>query len=242
MVSFVCNACCDTLKKPKLDQHAQRCRGAQFSCIDCNTDFQGTSYRSHTSCVTEEERYHKSVYKAPKGKGKKNQQGQQENQPPAPAAPAPAPAVNEKKREREEEPAPAVEDEKKAEEKKAEEKKEGEKVEEEPSKKKSKKEKKDKKEKKKDKAPAAEEEEASAPAEEPKAEEKAEESLAAFLTSTVTPLLSISESISLVQLREQVLAAVKEKGRKEGVEEVEKRLFEGLKVGGKKQRVKVEFE
>ncbi|KAJ2779918.1 hypothetical protein H4R18_003733 [Coemansia javaensis] len=57
MVSFVCNYCQETLKKPKLDAHAQRCRNASFSCIDCGVDFAGTSYRQHTSCMTEVEKY-----------------------------------------------------------------------------------------------------------------------------------------------------------------------------------------
>ncbi|KAJ2259588.1 hypothetical protein GGI01_003547, partial [Coemansia sp. RSA 376] len=57
MVSFVCNYCQATLKKPKLDQHAQRCYNATFSCIDCNTDFVGDSYRQHTACMTEEQKY-----------------------------------------------------------------------------------------------------------------------------------------------------------------------------------------
>ncbi|KAJ2492569.1 hypothetical protein IWW37_001324 [Coemansia sp. RSA 2050] len=57
MVSFVCNYCQTTLKKPKLDQHLQRCYNATFSCIDCNTDFIGDTYRQHTSCMTEEQKY-----------------------------------------------------------------------------------------------------------------------------------------------------------------------------------------
>ncbi|PIA14316.1 hypothetical protein COEREDRAFT_28162, partial [Coemansia reversa NRRL 1564] len=57
MVSFVCNYCQETLKKPKLDQHAQRCRNASFSCIDCSVDFVGTTYRQHTSCISEVEKY-----------------------------------------------------------------------------------------------------------------------------------------------------------------------------------------
>lgn len=32
MVSFSCEVCNDTVKKPKLDQHAGRCRGAYFTC------------------------------------------------------------------------------------------------------------------------------------------------------------------------------------------------------------------
>ncbi|KAJ2143335.1 hypothetical protein GGH19_003122 [Coemansia sp. RSA 1807] len=68
MVSFVCNACQETLKKPKLDMHANRCHYASFSCIDCSVDFVGTSYRQHTSCISEAEKYEGKLYK----KGKQN--------------------------------------------------------------------------------------------------------------------------------------------------------------------------
>ncbi|KAJ2720597.1 hypothetical protein GGI07_004514 [Coemansia sp. Benny D115] len=57
MVSFSCNVCQATIKKPKLDAHVQRCRNASFCCIDCGVDFVGTSYRAHTSCMTEVEKY-----------------------------------------------------------------------------------------------------------------------------------------------------------------------------------------
>lgn len=76
MPSFVCDACQDTLKKAKLDSH--RC-GAPFSCIDCGVMFRGTEYRAHTSCVSEAEKYQKTVYR-----GKRVL--------PTPAAPAAAPA------------------------------------------------------------------------------------------------------------------------------------------------------
>lgn len=59
MPSFVCDKCQETLKKPKLDAHVQRCRGASFSCIDCYKHFAGTEYRSHFSCISEVEKYEK---------------------------------------------------------------------------------------------------------------------------------------------------------------------------------------
>lgn len=58
MPSFVCDHCQETLKKAKLDQHAQRCRNAVFSCIDCYKNFKGTEYREHFSCITEVQKYH----------------------------------------------------------------------------------------------------------------------------------------------------------------------------------------
>ncbi|KAI8873806.1 hypothetical protein GQ42DRAFT_160273 [Ramicandelaber brevisporus] len=85
MVSFVCNACQDIIKKPKLDQHAQRCRGANFSCVDCFTDFAGTSYRSHTSCMTEVQKYEQV------NKGKQNKSTANGNTPAPTATPSPAP-------------------------------------------------------------------------------------------------------------------------------------------------------
>ncbi|KAJ2161888.1 hypothetical protein GGF46_001079 [Coemansia sp. RSA 552] len=78
MVSFVCNFCQETLKKPKLDAHAQRCRNASFSCIDCSTDFVGTAYRQHTSCVSEAEKYEGKLYKKGKAKGEKATNSQQQ--------------------------------------------------------------------------------------------------------------------------------------------------------------------
>ncbi|KAF8451514.1 hypothetical protein BGX38DRAFT_1182540 [Terfezia claveryi] len=48
MVSFSCESCCDVLVKKKLDQHATRCHGAQFTCLDCSTTFEGMDYRQHT--------------------------------------------------------------------------------------------------------------------------------------------------------------------------------------------------
>ncbi|RUP17061.1 hypothetical protein BC936DRAFT_139474 [Jimgerdemannia flammicorona] len=74
MVSFQCDACCDVVKKPKLDQHRMRC-WATFTCIDCSTTFQNQDYKSHTSCISEAEKYQKSVYKAPKQKGNNSQNG-----------------------------------------------------------------------------------------------------------------------------------------------------------------------
>ncbi|KAI8897171.1 hypothetical protein BC833DRAFT_594820 [Globomyces pollinis-pini] len=69
MVSFVCDYCQETIKKPKLEQHTYRCRFAQFTCIDCSTTFQGTDYKSHSSCVSEAQKYQGALYK---GNNQKN--------------------------------------------------------------------------------------------------------------------------------------------------------------------------
>ncbi|KAL1409692.1 hypothetical protein Q8F55_003688 [Vanrija albida] len=71
MVSFQCDGCADTVKKPQLDKHRQRC-WASFSCIDCSTTFQNQDYKSHTSCISEAEKYQGALYKGPR-------KGQQQN-------------------------------------------------------------------------------------------------------------------------------------------------------------------
>ncbi|WWD01379.1 hypothetical protein V866_008322 [Kwoniella sp. B9012] len=88
MVSFQCDACADTVKKPKLDQHRNRCH-ASFTCLDCSTTFRNPGeYKSHTTCVSEAEKYQGALYKGPK----KNGQTQTSSQSQTPAAPSPAPA------------------------------------------------------------------------------------------------------------------------------------------------------
>jgi len=46
------------------------CRNASFSCVDCGVTFTGTSYREHTSCISEAEKYQKSLYNGSKNKNK----------------------------------------------------------------------------------------------------------------------------------------------------------------------------
>lgn len=77
MPSFVCDYCQETLKKAKLDQHAQRCRQAAFSCIDCYKTFKGVEYRAHTSCITEVQKHHTIKNKeGQQVQGKRNQPSQ----------------------------------------------------------------------------------------------------------------------------------------------------------------------
>ncbi|OJJ42908.1 hypothetical protein ASPZODRAFT_154890 [Penicilliopsis zonata CBS 506.65] len=72
MVSFSCEACGDVLTKKKLDPHRNQCRGASFTCIDCMVHFQGTHYRAHTSCMSEEQKYQGALYKEKPPKGQRN--------------------------------------------------------------------------------------------------------------------------------------------------------------------------
>ncbi|KAF2663120.1 hypothetical protein BT63DRAFT_461638 [Microthyrium microscopicum] len=68
MVSFSCENCGDVLTKKKLDSHRGQCRGASFTCIDCMVHFHATEYRSHTSCISEAQKYQGALYKEKKGK------------------------------------------------------------------------------------------------------------------------------------------------------------------------------
>ena len=54
---FYCDACGDSIKKPKLHAHLKQCYTSGFSCIDCSRAFDTSSVHGHTSCVTEHEKY-----------------------------------------------------------------------------------------------------------------------------------------------------------------------------------------
>lgn len=66
MVFFSCDKCAETLKKNKVDAHAIRCGCDSVSCVDCSVSFWGDDYKQHTSCISEAERYEKTVYKGPR--------------------------------------------------------------------------------------------------------------------------------------------------------------------------------
>ncbi|KAL7494275.1 hypothetical protein ACHAWT_002976 [Skeletonema menzelii] len=64
MVFFLCDGCNETLKKNKVDAHAAKCRECwSVSCVDCSQSFPGDEYRSHTSCISEAERYEKTIFR-----------------------------------------------------------------------------------------------------------------------------------------------------------------------------------
>ena len=94
MVVFHCGSCGEALKKNQVDKHvANICRRVQaLSCIDCGKDFEYVSilvslsspallsrdsYKEHTKCITEQEKYGGANYSAPssvnKGEKKQNQ-------------------------------------------------------------------------------------------------------------------------------------------------------------------------
>lgn len=65
MVSFSCERCNDTVKKPKANQHAQRCKDS-LTCIDCSKTFADGSWNTHNSCISEAEAYQGALYKPTK--------------------------------------------------------------------------------------------------------------------------------------------------------------------------------
>lgn len=79
MVSFTCDACGNTVRKNQVEKHYQtKCRSCSvLSCIDCGVDFPGDTYVTHTSCITEAEKYQGNLYQA-KDKENKGQAKQKE--------------------------------------------------------------------------------------------------------------------------------------------------------------------
>lgn len=59
MVVFTCQHCNAALKKPVVEKHYSTvCRRKPYlTCVDCLVDFRGDEYTSHTSCVSEDQRY-----------------------------------------------------------------------------------------------------------------------------------------------------------------------------------------
>lgn len=78
MVSFSCEGCGDVLTKKKLDPHRNQCYGASYSCLDCMVHFEGTSYRAHTSCISEAQKYQGALYR-PTEKEKRAKQDNSES-------------------------------------------------------------------------------------------------------------------------------------------------------------------
>ena len=79
MVSFICDACGNTVKKNQVEKHYQTaCRNCSvLSCIDCGVDFPGDAYISHTSCISEAEKYQGHLYQ-PKDKENKGEAKQKQ--------------------------------------------------------------------------------------------------------------------------------------------------------------------
>lgn len=61
MVFFQCETCISTLKKKQVETHYMtQCRHADvFTCLSCNKQFNRQTIKSHTSCISEHEKYMK---------------------------------------------------------------------------------------------------------------------------------------------------------------------------------------
>ena len=68
MVFFVCD-CQETLKKGAVERHRLSCRSCVgLTCVDCNARFPAASYATHTTCISEAEKYEKALYRGVKAK------------------------------------------------------------------------------------------------------------------------------------------------------------------------------
>ncbi|CDO95790.1 unnamed protein product [Kluyveromyces dobzhanskii CBS 2104] len=78
MVTFNCEVCNDTVPKKNTEKHYFRCPQAYYTCIDCNKTFDdGVSYKKHTQCISEDEKYQKGLYKGKKANNQNKQNGKQ---------------------------------------------------------------------------------------------------------------------------------------------------------------------
>lgn len=64
MVVFECGRCNETIKKPKLEKHLQMCQSEYVSCIDCGVRFRWDEWHSHTTCVSEAQKYQGHLFQA----------------------------------------------------------------------------------------------------------------------------------------------------------------------------------
>jgi len=69
--------CGDVLTKPKLDKHGAMCHSS-FDCIDCSKRFETPAdYKGHTSCISEAEKYQKTLYNGGNLSGPERNNGNQ---------------------------------------------------------------------------------------------------------------------------------------------------------------------
>jgi cell growth-regulating nucleolar protein len=65
MVFFVCDYCNETLKKNQVEKHCFKCRSCNsVTCVDCSVTFFENDYAAHIVCISEAEKYEKSLFKA----------------------------------------------------------------------------------------------------------------------------------------------------------------------------------
>lgn len=81
MVYFECSRCNETVKKPKLAKHLMMCGSSTVSCIDCSKVFAWNEWESHTTCISEAQKYQGKLFqeKESTNKGKVKQDAWVEN-------------------------------------------------------------------------------------------------------------------------------------------------------------------
>jgi len=75
MVCFECGRCNETFNKPKMAKHQMMCQSEYVSCIDCGKRFRWDEWQSHTTCISEAQKYQGNLYqhKESNNKGKVKQ-------------------------------------------------------------------------------------------------------------------------------------------------------------------------
>ncbi|VDL61769.1 unnamed protein product [Hymenolepis diminuta] len=74
MVFFVCSKCNGSLRKKQVQQHFITCRPVDVSCVDCSKSFTQQSYSTHTTCISEKEKYDSANFKNVVSKGAAKQE------------------------------------------------------------------------------------------------------------------------------------------------------------------------
>ena len=67
MVTFSCDHCQQSVTKPKVDSHRARCHNCWYlTCIDCSKTLDVETYKAHTQCISEAEKYQGKLYQGGK--------------------------------------------------------------------------------------------------------------------------------------------------------------------------------
>ncbi|KAL6063919.1 zf-LYAR domain-containing protein [Balamuthia mandrillaris] len=67
MVNFSCDECGAIYKKRQVANHMRSCRSQSVSCLDCLQHFYGRDFETHTTCISEAEKYQGALYRGKKG-------------------------------------------------------------------------------------------------------------------------------------------------------------------------------
>ena len=67
MVTFSCDHCQQSVTKPKVESHRARCHNCWYlTCIDCSKTLDVETYKAHTQCISEAEKYQGKLYQGGK--------------------------------------------------------------------------------------------------------------------------------------------------------------------------------